>query len=76
MQGTVHGLLVATIGLAAAGIAPQATADEGQWKDFGKLVERAIKGRAQHLFAIRRPLEESAQQTVGSYRSLSQVPGD
>lgn len=68
MQHFKHSLSALTLALLAAGTA--------QAEDFGTKVEQLLNAQSKQLFGIGIPLEESAPETTGSYRTESQLASD
>lgn len=73
-----HNKLSIALTLALAGIATGACAhdNEKNEKDFGLKVEQQLKAQSEKLFGFEQPLDASAPETIGAYRTLSQTAGD
>lgn len=52
------------------------TANADEEKDFGIKVERMLNNQSRKLFGFKKPLEESAPETTGPYRTATQPASD
>lgn len=50
--------------------------DDHRQRDFGLRVERMLEDQSRELFGFRKPLEESAPETTGPYRTSTQSASD
>ncbi len=63
--------------LALAGMTGSACAhDHDHEKDFGLKVQHQLRAQSEKLFGVEQPLTESAPETTGAYRTLSQTAND
>lgn len=68
--------LVTLVALTGFGTALHASDEDRHWKDFGKTVERALHAKSERLFGIKRPLGDSAPESVVPYRTAIQPARD
>lgn len=69
--------LTLSVSLAMLAIANSTYADDGdKERDFGQKIEQQLRAQSEKLFGIERPLDTSAPETVGAYRTLSQTADD
>lgn len=62
--------------IASLGVSATAFAGDDDGKDFGSTIERRLHNRSHKFFGIKKPLEQSAPETTGAFRTPTQTADD